>query len=700
MDAARYAALFQSEAREHLADVDAALLTLEEACAASARAGSRHRGAPDGLLDPAEMGPRVATLFRGMHTIKGMAAAMGYAAVERLAHAMESRCEPLRSGSESVRGDVVALLLEGTAALRHAIDAAAEGREPAPATLALLLLRLRVDTAVAEPTGAHEGPATPEPTAALSGVDRGAARGAAQVAHRAAAANVRQVDVRLTDDCPLKGVRAMLVVAKLGQVGLVRATHPPQDRWQDDRFDGVFRVTLLSGADDEAIAAAARSAGDVARVQVWVPVAASAPAAALVAHPPGAVEADGDVQPTAAPWFVPGAFGAGETMRTVRVDAARLDTLLDLVGELVITRDRLLRQIEQQEHPDRALLRTARDTARLVAALHEEVLQSRLLPVAQVFDRFPRLVRDVARELGKEVAFQMEGREIELDRSLLEAAGDPILHLLRNALDHGIEDTVTRLAAGKAPRGTLVLRAARDRNTVVLQVQDDGRGIDRQAVLRRARVQGLVGPEVEVVDDDLLLQLVAHPGLSTADTVTALSGRGVGVDVVNTRVRALGGRLELETIAGAGTVVTMRLPLSLAITRALLVQVHGRTFALPASHVEEALEYHDSMHVHHADGPAVTVRDATVPLVALGERFRLGRSSEPGERTSGGERHLAIVESAGRRTALLVDALVAQQDIVVKPLDVVRGAMPWFSGATVLADGTPALIVDVAGVVQ
>ncbi|WP_434480497.1 chemotaxis protein CheW [Gemmatimonas sp.] len=655
MDAAHYAALFQAEAREHLAELDAALLALEEALrhAADVDATSGH----------------VTTLFRAMHTIKGMAGSMGYTTIEKLSHAVESRCEPLRSGDEPVSAGLLVLLFESTDRLRGAIDDIARGVETPPAVIGSLLVRLRRPVAAAESALPYSAP-----------------RASADVVVASAdpfpdVANVRHVDVRLVSDCPLKGVRATIVVARLAKHGEVRATHPEQARWQDDQFDGVFRITLVSDAVEETLVQAAMAAGDVARVQVRTPAFASQLVRQAAAAAP-----------------------APDATRTVRIDARRLDTLLDLVGELVITRDRLLRALEAQEHPDRDVQRAARDAARLVSAMQDEVLQSRLMPVGQLFDRFPRLVRDVTRELGKDVSFVMEGREIELDRSLLDAIGDPLLHLLRNALDHGLEEAAAREAAGKSPRGELILRAARDRAAVIIQVQDDGRGIHRETVLKRAKEQGLVADDVAELSDDTLLQVIAHPGFSTARRVTNLSGRGVGVDVVNTRVRALGGQLELESIEGVGTVVTLRLPVTLAITRALLVEVCGSTFAIPTTHVEEALEYHESLTVHHTTGPAVTIRDEVVSLVALGERFRLLRSSTNASTRahtagSGGEQHLAIVEAGGRRVALLVDALVAQQDIVVKPLDVVRGAAPWFSGATVLGDGSPALIIDVPSVV-
>ncbi|MBL0892089.1 MAG: chemotaxis protein CheA [Gemmatimonadaceae bacterium] len=725
MDAARYAALFAAESREHLAEIDEALLELEQRLAAR------------GLLDAEAADAPLAAVFRAMHSLKGMAGAMGHELVEQLAHALESRCEPLRDGSESLTDAVLELLFDGTALLRQAIvhatgdavalhDAASSDGPELSRRAAQLMARLGAAgerTPNAPPSArpsAHPSAQPLTPPAALrhaaSAADETSdlfpvARGSAAAAGAEHAeswepatdstphnANLRHVDVRLTTDCPLKGVRALLVLSRLQQVGLVRSTYPEQAQWTSEQFDGQFRVMLITGADDDSIAQAVRSAGDVAQVQVYRPAAArTAQHRGTDVHVAGQNSASPSVSAASARRDAAGLSLEGPAA-FVRVDARRLDALLDLVGELVITRDRLLRAVESSEHPDRETQRAARDTARLVSVLQDEVLQARLLPMAQVFDRFPRVVRDMARDLGKEVRFVMEGRDLAVDRSLLDALVDPLLHLLRNAIDHGLEDSATRAAAGKPASGELIVRAARDRASVVVQVQDDGRGIDREAVRRRAETLGLLSaaqaaPDAPPLDDDALLAIIAHPGFSTASSVSRVSGRGVGVDVVNTRVRALGGQLELETIAGVGTLLTMRLPASLAITRALLVQVAGETFALPAAQVEEALVWHDDLAA--PGSAAISLRDERIPLVALEDVFGLERAE--GQRDP--ERHVVVAEWGGRRAALLVDALLAQQDIVVKPLERVRGAAPWFSGATVLGDGSPALIVDVTGVV-
>lgn len=644
MDAARYAALFQSEAREHLGELDAALLALEQA--------------PHGPDAPT----LIAALFRGMHTIKGMAATMGYTAVERLAHALESRCEGFRAGTEPLTPETLALLFDGTDAMRVAVDAAAVGRTETNATVDAMLARLRArrasDLSVA-PSG------MPTPVASL------AVRPTPVLTPHVAAPVIpsgpldRRVDVRLVVDCPLKGVRAMLVHARLAALGTIRGTVPPIEKWQDDRFDGVFGIVLATEAPVEALTAAVRAAGEIAQVRVR----------------------DDDTPPPA----------ATPPVRTVRLDARRLDALLELVGELVITRDRLVRAIEASPSRDRAIETAARDAARLIGVLQEEILQARLLPVSAVFDRFPRVVRDLARDVGKSVTLLTEGREIEIDRSLLDAVGDPVLHLLRNALDHGIEPAEERKRAGKSSTGTLVLRALRDRAAILIQVQDDGRGIDQRRVLHKAVALGLVAADQTALSDEQLLQILAHPGLSTAAEVTALSGRGVGVDIVNTRVRALGGQLELRTEVGQGTTFTMRLPASLALLRVLVVEVAGMPFALPVANVLEALAFETPGSAPLPD--TVTVRDEVLPLVVLRDRFAELDADTPGEEAVLPlEPHLAVVEAGGHRAALLVDRLLAQQDIIVKPIDLVRGAAPWFTGATVLGDGQPALIVDIGSV--
>ena len=391
-----------------------------------------------------------------------------------------------------------------------------------------------------------------------------------------------------------------------------------------------------------------------------------------------------------------GTTAAGTRLtRHVRIDLSRLDTLMNLIGELVITRGRLLQLTATSADP--ALDEAMQQASRLIADLQSEIMTSRMVPVWQVFDRFPRLVRDAARQVGKEVQFVVEGKEIELDRSLLDEIGEPIVHLLRNAIDHGIEMPEVREAAGKPRAGRLTLSAARDRAAVLIRVSDDGRGIDRNRVLARAKAIGFVDPAVRALDDEQLFRCIAQPGFSTVDQVSGLSGRGVGVDAVQSKARALGGSVELQTRAFEGTAITIRLPITLAIVRALLARTGSERYALPLTHVRETVEYGPET-VQRIKGKDVLVlRDEVLPLLELRDVVQQPASARS---AASAGREIVVIERGERRSGLVVDELIGQEDIVVKPFDAARDGLALFSGATILADGKPALIMDVGSLFQ
>jgi two-component system, chemotaxis family, sensor kinase CheA len=304
-----------------------------------------------------------------------------------------------------------------------------------------------------------------------------------------------------------------------------------------------------------------------------------------------------------------------------------------------------------------------------------------------VFDRFPRVVRDTARTLGKDVDFKIEGKEIELDRSMLDEMGEPVLHLLRNSLDHGIELPSEREKNGKPRVATLTLTAERDRATVLIRVTDDGRGIDQSKVLPRAKRLGLVDETTTSLSEEELVRIIARPGFSTAENVTDISGRGVGFDVVASKVRALGGSLEVHTDAGLGTNVSMRLPLTLAITRALIARVDTEIYAIPLTHVLETFALSQPMLQEIKGREVVAIRDDVFTAIWLRDRVGL---SAPNKTTG----QVVLVELADKRAALIVDEFLGQQEIVVKQFDGVAGSRTLFSGATILGDGAAALIVD------
>jgi two-component system chemotaxis sensor kinase CheA len=369
----------------------------------------------------------------------------------------------------------------------------------------------------------------------------------------------------------------------------------------------------------------------------------------------------------------------------VRIDLRRLDALVNLVGELVIARGRLTQLSGEIMHSE--LDDAVGHAARLIGELQDAVMASRLVPVWQIFDRFPRVVRDAARALGKDVEFLVEGREIEVDRSLLDQLGDPLIHLLRNAVDHGIEAPDVRAAAGKPRTGRLILSAARDRASIMLTVTDDGRGVDRANILRKARALGMPEGELAELSDEQVLRVIARPGFSTAAQVSDYSGRGVGMDAVLSRVRGLGGSMELETAPGQGTSLKLRLPATLAIVPALLTRVATETYALPLTHVQETLHLTPDV-VRAVRGRDVLVlRDEFLPLVRLRDVVQLPVRDAEGSQ-------VVVIEVADRRAGVVVDQLIGQQEIVVKTFDTVRGAASCVTGATILSDGSPALILE------
>jgi len=476
--------------------------------------------------------------------------------------------------------------------------------------------------------------------------------------------------VTLRPEAPLKGGRALLVVKKAQGLGAVHSVTPSLAAFEADDFDGRFSLRLDSPLPADRIEAALTAVGDVEGVAV------------------GGDEALGSgarVEPGAAGVLAEG----GGRSRHIRVALRRLDGLMDLIGELVTARGRLNQLAAERRDP--AIDDLAIQVSRLSSDLQAEIIQARMTPVWQVFDRFPRLVRDLARELGKQVAFRVEGKEIELDRAILDELGDPLMHLLRNAVDHGIEPASERRRRGKQPEGEVVLSAARERASVAITVTDDGRGIDRAKTLERAKRDGVVDPHADTLTHDQMLRVLARPGFSTAETVTSVSGRGVGIDVVMTRLRALGGTIDIRSEPGKGTSFALRLPVTLAIVRAIIASVGSERYALPLTYVAETVEFGTVKTTVVEGREAIVLHDRVVPLVHLRRLLGVTQDAPPPRSP------IIVLEMGERRTGVVVDGMLGQQEIVVKGFDAPAGTLPVFSGATIMADGVPALILDAGG---
>jgi two-component system chemotaxis sensor kinase CheA len=537
----KYAELFAAEAREHLAEMGRALVALEE--------------------EPGDQASLDA-IFRSVHTIKGMAAAMGYEVPTRLAHNIESVLDELRSGRRKVGAKVVDLLLETSDLLEGAVEATVAGKTPA------------------------------DPSSAIE----------------------------------------RLVLWRLADEGVAQQQPPAKE---------------TSAAE----------------------------------QPSPAYEAQRVAAPTSR---------RSDSSR-LRVDIRRLDALMNLMGELMILRGELKALADQlgaeslQDAVERA--------GRFIGEMQAHVVGSRMVPVWQIFDRFPRLVRDASRSVGKEIELKITGKQLELDRSLLDAISDPLVHLLRNAVDHGIEPAEERERAGKPRVGRIELAAQRERSRLVITIRDDGRGIDREVVVEKARREGLLGAGEEPTDQ-MLFRIMARPGFSTAAQITTLSGRGVGLDVVETTIRGLGGSVGFRSEPGSGTSFRLDLPLTLAILRALIVEVDGQVYAVPATFTRESFEVEEEA-VERAHGQEwVHWAGERVPLTRLRTLFNGGEGN--GSSKDGvGFLNLVGLEFGDSRMVISVDEFLGEEEIVIKPFDPPRGAVPVFSGAIVRPDGRPALVLDV-----
>lgn len=567
--------------------------------------------------------------FRAAHTLKGLSAAMGYAEVADIAHQLEDRLSEVRAGRLPVTGTLVDALLGDADAVEDAI-ARAVATMPAGG----------VATApVTQDVAADRTAVSPPPD------------------------TLTVARVRLQQDAPIKSARALLIMRSLADSFDLLGSHPAEF---DDAFAGEFLIFFGAGADPAAAGRLIRSAGDIDSVDFLTP-------AQLRGPPPGRGAA-------ATP-------AVSAPARQLRVDAGRLDGLADGIGELSV----LYAHFAPADDVPAGMTDMLARMGTLLTGLQREVLALRMVPVREAFERLPRVVRDAARRLDRDVDLVVEGDDVELDRAILDEIGDPLVHLLRNAVDHGIEPATERVAAGKGARGRIRLRAERERSSVRILLQDDGRGVARAQVVQRAISAGLLAPDAsDEPGDEELFRLLSHPGLSTAEEVSDISGRGVGMDVVVSRIRALGGAIDMHTEAGAGTTFSIRLPITLALAQALRVRIGDEEYAIPLTHITEAVEL-------NGNGAAGDVREQ---LELRGELLPLVRMRTMLEVDAAGAEQVAVITEIGeRRAALAVDELIGSEQILVKSFDPVSGTLPYFSGATMLADGRPALVLDPLSVI-
>ncbi|MCU0906712.1 MAG: chemotaxis protein CheA [Rhodobacteraceae bacterium] len=642
---------FVQEATEILATLETAILALED-------------GAAPALVDE---------IFRGLHTVKGSGGMFGYTCLSRFTHHVETAFEMVRSGRLGVDRSLIDLCLSARDVMCDFIALGGDG----PASEDLLASDRVTDMVarLAALTGAAQGPAAAQPVASAAPDRTGLAR---------------QYLIRFRPDANAlrNGMRPDLLVNELADLGPVTVRHDASavPALSDlDPTEGLLaweitlRTTHPRSAIDEVFIFADDAELTVTEQAVATDVAPPRPATAV----PGG-------EGTPARPKDPGPPRKEPKSDSIRVASSRLDDMMDSLGELVIAQARL--DAVAQRLGDPTLEGVVEEVARLVIGLRDATLSIRMLPIETVFGKFKRVVRDLAAELGKEVQLVTEGGETEVDKNVIDRIGDPLVHMIRNSVDHGLETGDERAAAGKRRMGTVRLSARQEGGEILISIEDNGRGLNSDAIRRRAVERGLV-PEDTPLSEREINDLIFAPGFSTAAVVSAVSGRGVGMDAVKTAIDALGGTIDIVSRAGRGTRMTLRLPVTMAIIDGLRVKLGRQVYVIPLSSVEECVELAAHSGPQRSGRSILQIRDELVPFLELSRLF-----DQPGDLQA--RRRVVIVRADGARIGLVVDDILGQGQTVIKSLSPFHSAMPGLGGATILGDGRVALIVDVATLVR
>ncbi|MFH1485175.1 MAG: chemotaxis protein CheA [Chloroflexota bacterium] len=652
-----------------------------------------------------ESAERVQEIFRAVHTIKGSSATIGHKDMARLAHATESMLDLIRKKTLTASPQIIDVFMESLDALRTLKDDLAAGTESG-ADLSSLISKLEAVSAPKEGPS-EDGNEKMQEAFSLNEAERTRLQAAELKGH-----SPYLVEIIFTQDSPLVAARSLQVLINLAELGEIIRSSPSSSDIEAEKASFYMVILLVTEESIERITKVVVRIPGVASVKVnpWLDEEESVSTVGdAKMDERGADKGQGgperrviDLGPEARgrsteEMLDMAAKKMATTSNTVRIDVRRLDNLMNLAGELVIGRTRLLQVGGKLDSNDRKagavgeLAETSRHIERVVDELQEEIMKSRLLPVEHVFNKLPRMVRDLARKAGKEIAFYIEGQDTELDRSVIEEIGDPLIHILRNAVDHGIESPEERVERGKPATGAIRLSARNADNQIVVEVADDGKGINAEKMKRVAVQKGIISEEAaRTLSDKEAVDLMFAPGLSTADTITDTSGRGVGLDIVKAHISRLNGAIHVESSRGVGTRFILKLPLTVAVIKALLVGLGEDIFALPLISVTEVLRV-EADQVHWLlDRPSILLRGSTLPLVGLDEALDLPTFCP----RNGNRRLIVVIRLGERRVGLMVDFLIGEQEVVIKSLGGYIGEINGLSGTTILGDGRVALIVD------
>lgn len=657
-DNRKYRDLFFEETDEYLQTLSDCLLQLE-------------KDSQDATL--------IDEIFRAAHTLKGMAATMGYESMTELTHHMENVLELFRSGASTIDSEIISLLLSCLDKLSEIVE---DLREEKYTDFNISDLVETLDQVAKEKNTLNyvEEESTFSIDEDISDTDLFVIKNA-QDKHY----NAFQVGIRISKDSLLKGARAFLVVNRLEQSGELLQLNPGAEALEEGNFEDRFTLIYLTKLEEDQVEELIKNIAEIE--EVIVEIVESSEIAATSVAVEEIEESNITPMPTIKNEKNKDKNNIQHVNQSIRVDLSKLDSFMNLVSELVIYRTRLedlctdFKTTEINEHLEHV--------ARITSELQDLVLKIRMQPVNVVFNRFPRMIRDLSKELNKEIELLIEGEDTELDRTVVSEIGEPLVHLLRNAADHGIESVEERLALGKSEVGTIKLSAYQEGNRVIITVSDDGKGINPETVQESAMKKGM---NTEGMSSKDMVNLIFSQGFSTAKEVTNVSGRGVGMDVVKQKITRLGGSIELQTEINKGSTFVIKLPLTLSIIQALLVKVGEETFALPLGVIEKVVRVEKNEILKSHNNEVYIYRNKAIPLIRVNKN--LGIESERKNK------HIILVLLGNEYYGLLVDDLIGQQEIVIKKLSGALGKMREYLGATILGDGEITLILDVSNLSQ
>lgn len=688
MDMNQYLSMFIDESNDHLQSLNEKMLELESN--------------PDDISI-------VQVIFRSAHTLKGMAATMGFEDLSSLTHQMENVLDLVRNEKLKMQEFIFDTLFRGLDALQSMVEDITQGGE-GKADVSSIVANLQ---SIVRGDFGQGGGSDAKPAAEAQGASAAGAIQLDQYQYSVLEQSIAEghqvlyVEVAISEDSQLKAARTYMVFDLLERFGEIVKAYPSVQDIEQEKFDRSFSLYYITQKEAAEIQSMILNLSEIGSAQVAAldhetlaqlaagakeTAASAAPAPAPAPETKAANPAPEAKTPAQQGEHKSGARAGGGTpapSRTIRVDIDRLDVLMNLLSELLIDRSRMEQLANEVKRAD--LTETVEHMSRVSSDLQNIVLKLRMVPIDTVFNRFPRMVRDLAKSLDKKIDLVIVGAETELDRTVIDEIGDPLVHLLRNAVDHGVEPVAERVAAGKPETGTVNLRAFHSGNHVFIEIEDDGHGIDRDKVLKKALKNGVVKEsEAASMTDEQVYMLLFAPGFSTAEVISDISGRGVGLDVVKSKIESLSGVVSVQSKLGAGTKFSVQMPLTLSIISAMLIKVGAEKYAIPLSSiVETGLIKREQVRELHGY-TMIPYRDTHIPLMSLAQLFDIPGFSESDEE----ETEIVVIRKGDRMAALAVENFIGQSEIVIKNLGKYLPAIQGVAGATILGDGQVALIID------